>query len=1120
MSKNRQQRNTKSSLKALKAKRKKAFVGGFNLSPAQIEEARKRAGASQASVPTASSTPVKTNEQMANESAAKFQDDQAGYLQDYYRRNNMNPDGSVKTAAQPNVQPQPQPAPVASTPAPEQRFTVNHPVYGQITDLTQAGYDTIMAEMERDQLIAKPSPAPVSTALAPTSASRPPAEATPSIPETVTLETQYGPIQVSKDALANQQKEAKQNYNTRTQQGGNVAAESQTSTSDDSDDPDTPKKPPTPGQPDTRDFYRGPINLERKRPDPVDLDNEKLVMEADKVLDVTGEDIGRAQRVLSQTWRTPQEKLAAKNLLEKANVTVPDNLQKLDDAKTVTTSGVSAATFDPLVQGEVTEAEAPEDLTANTYEAQMARDLAATQAAQGVVGPDSTASPQEIRELTERAVAGNRDAQQELAAMQKAARDLKASDASQVGQVDFRETVDVSPILEAQAADREARTDIAAQDTEAKITEVAGFEAAQRRVVKGQAATDGASQMIAQVGDIPDDVAASIVEDPAEFTASVDEQPVEVKAAIAALPTEALVSSQMETLLAGMDEGETPIWARPAVQQVNAMLAQRGLSASTVGRDALFNAIIQTAMPIAQSNAQALQATAAQNLSNQQQANLSQATQSMQLRMTNLGNRQAAGSQTAQMAQQMKTMQSQFTQDAVMTTEQLQQQQRNQNLANRQQAAQIDAQNTQAMAAQSLGNEQQIELANLQYLNAFESENMSAVQQERMAEMQVAADFISKNAAFDQQMKLANLNNDQQMRLANLSALNQADSESMSAEQQTELANLNTRMQTNLTQAKIAESMGVAQLNVDQQRAVTNASVNANIDLTKFSADQQVEVANSKFMQSMTLTDFNAEQQAAMQNATSLASMDMAAVDQRTKVAITNAQSFLGMDMANLNNRQQGVVLDQQMEQQRILSDQAAANASLQFNATSQNQTDQFNNTMAAQMEQFNASQANAMEQFNTQSANRRAAEEAGMTFQASQITEQMNIDVQKFNEQTDLQRDQWNAANAQAVEQSNVQWRRQANTASTAATNEANRQNVQNAFAITSSEQAQLWQQERDEATYIRSAFESQEGRKAALIQAALGNEAANYKGRGATNTSLVNLVTGLMGKPGETVA
>ena len=52
------------------------------------------------------------------------------------------------------------------------------------------------------------------------------------------------------------------------------------------------------------------------------------------------------------------------------------------------------------------------------------------------------------------------------------------------------------------------------------------------------------------------------------------------------------------------------------------MMAQRGLSASTVGRDALFNAIIQSALPMAQSNAQALQQRAQQNLSNEQQANL------------------------------------------------------------------------------------------------------------------------------------------------------------------------------------------------------------------------------------------------------------------------------------------------------------------------------------------------------------------------------------------------------------------------------------------------------------------------------------------------------------------
>jgi len=148
------------------------------------------------------------------------------------------------------------------------------------------------------------------------------------------------------------------------------------------------------------------------------------------------------------------------------------------------------------------------------------------------------------------------------------------------------------------------------------------------------------------------------------------------------------------------------------------------------------------------------------------------------------------------------------------------------------------------------------------------------------------------------------------------------------------------------------------------------------------------------------------------------------------------------------------------------------------------------------------------MEQFNANSANKRASEKAGMEFQASQITEQMNIDVAKFNEQTDLQRDQWNAANAQAVEQSNAQWRRSANTAESAATNEANRQNVQNAFGITSSEQAQLWQQERDEASYIRAAYESNAGRKATMLAAAISNEAANYKGRGSTNKGLFDMV------------
>ena len=46
---------------------------------------------------------------------------------------------------------------------------------------------------------------------------------------------------------------------------------------------------------------------------------------------------------------------------------------------------------------------------------------------------------------------------------------------------------------------------------------------------------------------------------------------------VAGLPEEALVSNQLDTLLTGIDNGEVPTWARPAVSAGNQMLAQRGL---------------------------------------------------------------------------------------------------------------------------------------------------------------------------------------------------------------------------------------------------------------------------------------------------------------------------------------------------------------------------------------------------------------------------------------------------------------------------------------------------------------------------------------------------------------
>jgi hypothetical protein len=689
---------------------------------------------------------------------------------------------------------------------------------------------------------------------------------------------------------------------------------------------------------------------------------------------------------------------------EKLKAGISTDVQAIDkDNLTDATAGTATAGTATATAGTAGTADTPADYDAATYTATTAGTTDPTIAAQGEVSKIAEAEGPEFRDRN-RVETARRDALAEEQAMAQK-QDFTISDDAFVDKVTGKvaEVVQTDP---AEKQQREVQLGMPAPDGEAaQIINKYGFGRSmggQQRILKGAKAKQEAAAQLATDHDLDPEVANQIMEDVEGFR--VEDQSQESLGAVAALPKEALVSTQIENLVSGMEEGKPPSWARPAVAAVEQMMAARGLSASTVGRDALFNAIIQSAIPLAQSNATALQQRAAQNLSNEQQA--------------------------------------------------------------------------------------------------------------LMQDRQIAASFLEKNAAFKQQMELANLSNDQQMRLANLTSRNQNESENLSAAQQTEMANLNARLQTNLTSAKIAATMNQAQLSVDQQRAVANATMVANVDMAKFNAGQQVELANSKFMQNATLTDFNARQQSAMQNATTMAQMDLAAADQRTKLAITNANNFLQMDMANLNNRQQGIILDQQLKQQRLLSDQSAANAAKQFNATSQNQTNQFLTNLEAQMNQFNTSQSNAMEQFNKAEANRISAINAQNETEVSRLNAQLATDVSKFNAQQDFQAEMWNKQNAQAVEQSNINWRRKSNTIDSAAQNAANMMNAQQSFAMDSAEQNFLWQQARDKATYLRQAYENEEQRKTTLYATALASE-GGFEGTGPGPESLVDLVSQIFNGP-----
>ena len=450
----------------------------------------------------------------------------------------------------------------------------------------------------------------------------------------------------------------------------------------------------------------------------------------------------------------------------------PVDMPTIDDTPTQRT-----VTSTDVQKGTATTATAPADIEAQTYEATTVADQVQDVAdVEGELSKDAIATIED-QELTERAVAAKRNRADEAAAKAVAAQRPEEQEYAQGITTDERfkvieaedpevatrvaqtisnraqkdlmdivtgEGVNLDDIPEfklaekrtAQVAEaqqgiaqdlgnapsvdlqgRQAITGEAPKGDAAQIGGVPTMAAAERQAVTGKARRAAAADMNAVVGNLPPKITAAILDDPQTVEAQLDTQPVAVKAAVAALPKEALVSTQMEGLLAGMEDGKVPVWAKPAVDAINAQMASRGLSASTVGRDALFNAIIQSALPIAQSNAQALQQRATQNLSNEQQANLQQASQVMQQRMANLSNRQTAASQTAQMAQEINVRQAEFEQQAVLTGAQQEQQVRMQNLQNAQQRASQESAQRQQTALANLNAERRMDLANLDALN-------------------------------------------------------------------------------------------------------------------------------------------------------------------------------------------------------------------------------------------------------------------------------------------------------------------------------------------------------------------------------------------------------------------
>ncbi len=306
--------------------------------------------------------------------------------------------------------------------------------------------------------------------------------------------------------------------------------------------------------------------------------------------------------------------------------------------------------------------------------------------------------------------------------------------------------------------------------------------------------------------------------DPAALELRLTDFTEEQRGLIGGLPEEALVSTQMEQLLAGIESGEIPLWARPATAAVEQMLARRGLSASTIGRDSLVNAIVQAALPIASQNAQSIKESVFQQRGFEQQASLTEAQFKQQATLQNAQNSFNLNLRNLDAEQRTNLANSGFLQTVTLT-----------DTSNRQQSAVQNAANLTSIQVESLDANGRIQQTNAQNFLAMDMANLSNEQQGLVMDSQ-----------FEQQRMLSNASAENARRQFNASTQTQVDQfmSSLAAN----ISQFNTQQTNAMSSFNATEANKVSALNAQNEIQVQEFNTQMMVQVDQFNSNQDLAV--------------------------------------------------------------------------------------------------------------------------------------------------------------------------------------------------------------------------------------------------------------------------------------
>jgi hypothetical protein len=210
------------------------------------------------------------------------------------------------------------------------------------------------------------------------------------------------------------------------------------------------------------------------------------------------------------------------------------------------------------------------------------------------------------------------------------------------------EGTEFKPVMQEIQQDELVQTDVTLADKELAVRQASteGLEVATPQKTAAQTyeayTVEGTPEAVAAQGKLSKE---SIVGD---IQGAVSEQSI-AEAAQGEVSKEATVRYQIGELFKSFEEGKpAPPWAAPAVRNVGAMMAQRGLGSSSMAAAAVTQAIMESGIPIAQADAQTYATMDLANLNNRQQTALTNAATYAAMDRANLDARMQAAVTNAQ----------------------------------------------------------------------------------------------------------------------------------------------------------------------------------------------------------------------------------------------------------------------------------------------------------------------------------------------------------------------------------------------------------------------------------------------------------------------------------------